>query len=705
MYARGDIPIVVFDATRGNGKQCGNLVGDAGDDTERWYHHASADLAVLLDWLDEHGPKATGIATSPGKADAVVLDIDKPDRLPADWWPYLAAAPMQSTDASDPQRGHYWFDLPSGERFGNPKFPWGDVRCDGGGVILWPTPHARAAHGGRYRWVRQGEMPPLPEPIAAALRAKDSGHQGGVVLTDAQISAWLKRHDGDEFPGYLSGVHKLFRNRIEHGEKRHDAMQVALVLAMCESAANAYPARRAHDELKALWENETAADPTRKLDPREWRDMVRWAIRQAEADDCNQRRSRMARERGTHHEDLINIGDYGSSGTAPQKNSMVGRKAGKTSSSTLCLADVAPSAVRWLWKGWLPLGKVSILEGDSDVGKSTVTLGWASIVSNGSPWPKTVVNGKTLVSQHDPADVVLVGVEDANDDTVVPRLIAAGADLSRIHSLKRPINDKGEPVPFTIPNDIDWLRQAVAETRAKLVVIDPITACLPDDAKHGVDSSIRRILMHVVDLARDTDSATVLIRHFNKAAGMGAKHRGGGSVAYSALVRSVLSAGKLVEPADNGATFAIARAIGNLSKPPQSIGYRLDDAPLLAGLPEPEDDELSVSVVNWCGPIEINADQLVGADGAKVSDARKAAPMRDDAEDALREILADGPMKMAEAEAEVMRIAGCSKSTVKTAAKKMKIRKGKVYGSNGKVDYWTWELPPDIIKIENKQGD
>jgi hypothetical protein len=366
--------------------------------------------------------------------------------------------------------------------------------------------------------------------------------------------------------------------------------------------------------------------------------------------------------------------------------------------ATICLASVTPTAVNWLWKGWLPLGKVSMLEGESDVGKSTVTLAWASIVSNGRRWPASVINGKTLTSQHDPAGVVLVGIEDSNDDTVVPRLIAAGADLNRVHALNRPVNDKGDPKPFTIPDDIEWLRKAIVEAEAKLVIIDPITACLPEDAKHGVDGSIRGILMHLVDLARDTESAIVMIRHFNKAQGMSAKNRGGGSVAYSALVRSVLSVGKLRETQDNGATFAIARAIGNLSKQPESIGYQLDDAPDLSALPKAEDDELRVSVVKWCGGVNIDADQLVGADVAKVGDSRKTAPVRDDAAAAIKELLTNGPMRMNEVVAETMRIASCSKATVKKAAKNLEIVKKSVY-VNGQINHWTWELAPTVMKM------
>lgn len=385
--------------------------------------------------------------------------------------------------------------------------------------------------------------------------------------------------------------------------------------------------------------------------------------------------------------------------TDPASTSWSGR-------ATTCLADVSPTAVRWLWKGWFAFGCVSIFDGDSDVGKSTVTLNWASIVSNGARWPATVINGKTLVSQHAPADVVLVGVEDDESHTVVPRLIAAGADRHRVHSLKRPVDDFGKPKPFTIPADIDWLRQAVIETNAKLVVIDPITACLPDETKHGVDASIRRILMHLVMLAQDTNCAIVLIRHFNKSKGMSAIHRGGGSVAYSALARSVLTVARLAEPDRNGATFAIARAIGNLSKPPDTIGYALHDAPDMEDLPAPEDDELKIAVVKWCGTIDIDADHLVGADIQ--IDSRKAAPLRDGAERDIESFLANGSAKMEEVVKSVSQSVPCSPATVKNAAAKMKdagrlVRKP-VYDTSGKIDYWQWQLAPKVIPANSGQG-
>lgn len=106
---------------------------------------------------------------------------------------------------------------------------------------------------------------------------------------------------------------------------------------------------------------------------------------------------------------------------------------------TRSLADVTPKKVEWLWRPWLPLGKVSILEGDPDVGKSMLTLTLAATVSTGRAWPESRIDDKAVdQATAEPAGVVLVGVEDDEEDTIVPRLLAAGADLTRIVTLRQP---------------------------------------------------------------------------------------------------------------------------------------------------------------------------------------------------------------------------------------------------------------------------
>jgi RecA-family ATPase len=115
----------------------------------------------------------------------------------------------------------------------------------------------------------------------------------------------------------------------------------------------------------------------------------------------------------------------------------------------------------------------------------------AAIFSRGRAWPTTIVDGVDIVGGPcDPASVVLVGIEDDDADTVVPRLIAAGADLNQIHAMMQQVDAKGYAVPFTIPDDIDRLREAVVETAARFVVIDPIAACMPEWVRPGSDRAI-----------------------------------------------------------------------------------------------------------------------------------------------------------------------------------------------------------------------
>jgi hypothetical protein len=174
---------------------------------------------------------------------------------------------------------------------------------------------------------------------------------------------------------------------------------------------------------------------------------------------------------------------------------------------------------------------------------------------------------------------------------------------------------------------------------------------------------------------------------------MSAKHRGSGTIAFTGVTRSVLVAGRLKEQTPDGPTHAIARTKGNLSKEPMAIGYRLDSAP----------DDPDSPVVTWCGPLDMNADQLVGADGAKVNDARKSAPVRDGAVAALTELLTDGPMKVDEATKKTREVVGCSVKTVNEAAKRLSVVRTPVR-LNNKIDHWTWELPPDKFRLTDNQG-
>jgi hypothetical protein len=197
-------------------------------------------------------------------------------------------------------------------------------------------------------------------------------------------------------------------------------------------------------------------------------------------------------------------------------------------------------------------------------------------------------------------------------------------------------------------------------------------------------------LTPLVKLAAEAGCAIVLVRHLNKASGMSAMHRGSGTIAFAGITRSVVVAGKLKEPAPDGATHAIARTKGNLSKEPMAIGYRIDSAP----------DDPDSPLVRWCSPMALTADQLVGAGGAKVSDARKNAPVRNECERVLSELLADGPLPQKEAIQKTREAVDCSAKSVRDAATRIEIVK-KPVRMNNKIDHWTWELPPKKLRLSD----
>jgi hypothetical protein len=200
--------------------------------------------------------------------------------------------------------------------------------------------------------------------------------------------------------------------------------------------------------------------------------------------------------------------------------------------------------------------------------------------------------------------------------------------------------------------------------------------------------------MPLVTLARETGCAVLMVRHLNKATGMSAKHRGSGTVAFTGITRSVIVAGKLKEPKPNGPTHAIALTKGNLTKDPSALGYILKGAP---GDPD-------IPIVRWLGSVGLNADQLVGADGAKVSDARKSAPTREECERVLRELLADGPLRADEATKKTREVVNCSAKPVLDAADHIGIVKRAVRVDK-KIDHWTWELPPTKFRLRPENDE
>lgn len=326
------------------------------------------------------------------------------------------------------------------------------------------------------------------------------------------------------------------------------------------------------------------------------------------------------------------------------------------------LSEVEPRKVFWLWYPWIPLGKLTMLDGDPGLGKSTVALDWTARVSTGRPMP-----GEGEVGT-EPAGVVILTAEDDLGDTVRPRLDAAGADTSRVLAL--PMVPSGNPDgrPPVLPDDLSFLRLAIERVDAKLVVIDPLVAFLPASIDSHKDQSVRVALWPLAVLAEETGVALLLIRHLNKSVGGNPLYRGGGSIAFIGAARSGLLVAK--DP-DDETHRVLAPTKCNLALEAASLSFHLEQA------------DNGVARVVWDGPSPHSARQLL----SEPVGARGSSDLDDDVA-VVEEILADGPVPSKElfprAQDE-----GMSKSRAYKALKVLNCVRRKAGMRGG----WTWELP------------
>lgn len=326
-------------------------------------------------------------------------------------------------------------------------------------------------------------------------------------------------------------------------------------------------------------------------------------------------------------------------------------------------AAVAERDIAWLWRDRLPLGMLCLLAGDPGVGKSLLTVELAARVSRGQPLPDDP-------TEREPAGVVLLSAEDP-DFVIRSRLAAAGADLGRVVTLQLQSPDGGTRDPELRTPDLAEVAAVVRRIGARLLILDPLNSYLPGGVDSHVDAAIRKALGPLTDFADATGAAVIAVMHLRKSAATAALYRPSGSIGYIAAARSALLVGR--DP-DDDARRIVAGLKSNLSEPPQSLAYGI--------VADPGD---KAPHVTWHGTSPHSADALLAVPAD--ADERSAV---DDAADALRSILADGPLPAAEAR-RLARSAGIPDRTLdraKAAAGVVSHRSGFGPGSA-----FTWALP------------
>src|SRR5262245_33216857 len=345
--------------------------------------------------------------------------------------------------------------------------------------------------------------------------------------------------------------------------------------------------------------------------------------------------------------------------------------------AVVTLDDVVPEVVGWIDPGRLALKKIVLGDGDPGLGKTTVLLDYGARITRGWPMP-----GGAQGDLDGPAGVVVLTAEDGLADTVVPRLAAAGADLTRVVALTGVPDRDGTLRPPTI-GDLGALDYAIGKVAAKLVIIDPLMAFLPPGVNPYHDHEIRRALAPLAALAERTGVCIVCVRHLTKSGGANPLYRGGGSIGIIGAARSGLLTA--VDPDDpTGTTRILAVTKANLSALAPSLKYRL-------GV-----NDAGVVRVEWLGTSPRSAaDLLAAADPS----ARTA---RDDAIDFLRAALAKGAgaARDLRREAEDQDI---TEITLRRARTKLGVQTERTGFGPGSVV--TWRLPAAGVSTIGDQGD
>jgi AAA domain/Bifunctional DNA primase/polymerase, N-terminal len=333
-------------------------------------------------------------------------------------------------------------------------------------------------------------------------------------------------------------------------------------------------------------------------------------------------------------------------------------------------SDIVPEKVEWLWQGFIASGRLTGLVGYPGLGKSQVGIDLAAIVSTGRDFPGGASNREA-------GHVIILAAEDHLADTIVPRLIAAGADQDRVHVVKA-VKEGDSERPFNLSADLVRLEREHDLRRVKLVVIDPVSSYL-GSANRNAGRDVRTILDRVASFAAKHKLAVLTVSHLNKSSGASAITRIMGSTEWVAVPRAVF----LVTEEAGTSRRLFLPLKNNLA--PDRVGYafRIEDRIVAGGI--------KTSAVVWDDdPVTISADEALAAKNKKASST---------AMDFLQQLLRDGPVDQTEA-VRLGAEAGFTEKSLRTARENLGVKPTKEgFGAVGK---WVWKLPGGLkLVVDN----
>ena len=317
----------------------------------------------------------------------------------------------------------------------------------------------------------------------------------------------------------------------------------------------------------------------------------------------------------------------------------------------LCYKDIEQTSVEWLWFPYIPFGKLTIIQGNPGEGKTYFAMMLTAACTNRKLFPN--------MEDIEPFNVIYQTAEDGMGDTIKPRLVEAGADLSRVMV----IDDSEEALTLSD----DRIEKAVRQNHVRLVVIDPVQAFIGADVDMNRANEVRPVFRKLGMIAEKTSRAIVLIGHLNKSSGTQSTYRGLGSIDIMAAVRSLIFIGKVRK---DPTTRVLIHEKSSLAPPGETMAFKLGDE----------------EGFRWVGAYEISADELLDGKEGKATETKLERGAK-----LIRELLADKEEISIRELDDKAKEQGISGRTMRDVRSRMK----------NELEYWINEKQENCIRLKD----
>jgi hypothetical protein len=322
------------------------------------------------------------------------------------------------------------------------------------------------------------------------------------------------------------------------------------------------------------------------------------------------------------------------------------------------LDRIQPQKTNWVWRNYIPAGRITIVAGDPGLGKSQIGVDLVSRISRGDGMPDGNA-GRTS------GTCAIATAEDHTAETIVPRVIAAEGNLKRIRVVRK-VNIDGDNRYLSLPRDIQRIYEYIKQGNLRMFVIDPLSAFMGAALDTYKDHDVRHALTPVEEVAEETNCAVLVIGHLNKKEDAATLYRVGGSIGFIGAARSVLA----VSQANEDEMRVLYSLKSNLSKRPPALSYQIDEVQL--------DEDIPISRVTWHGQSDFDPQKAGKNDGPQ---------MQKECFEFCKEMFRESSEVLAVEIEENAKAAGIPMITLKRYKPKFRI------GSKRIKDEWYWVEP------------